>query len=85
MSRCSSIGGHNQSYLWVITPVKTSYFKLPPASVIDPVVGAYRKRFWEWHDAQDDGSAEGKKLYAMLVEPAKKLLPPGSQVIVFAV
>src|SRR5258708_4943816 len=35
--------GHNQSYLWVITPVKTSYFKLPPASVINPLVADYRK------------------------------------------
>jgi CHAT domain-containing protein len=72
----------NDSYLWVITPAKTSYFKLPPASEIDPVVGSYRKALLGMRDAQDDGSAAGKKLYAMLVEPAKKLIPPGSRVIV---
>jgi len=73
--------GQNNSYLWVITPAKTSYFKLPPASEIDPVVGNYRKAVLRMHDAQDDGSVEGKKLYVMLIEPAKKLIPPGSQVI----
>jgi len=74
--------GHNQSYLWVISPAQTSYFKLPPASQIDPVVADYRKALQRMHDAQDDGSAEGKKLFTMLLEPAKKLIPPGSQVIV---
>ncbi len=74
--------GQKNSYLWVITPAKTSYFKLPPASQIDPVVADYRKAVLRMRDAQDDGSAEGKKLYAMLVEPARKLIPPGSQVIV---
>jgi CHAT domain-containing protein len=74
--------GQKTSYLWVITPAKTSYFKLPSASVIDPVVADYRKALLRMHDAQDDGSAEGKKLYAMLVEPARKLIPPGSQVVV---
>jgi CHAT domain-containing protein len=33
------------------------------------------------HDVQDEGSAEGKKLYAMLVGPAKELIPPGTHVI----
>jgi len=74
--------GHNCSYLWVISPTKTSYFKLPPASVIDPVVADYRKVLLRMHDAEDEGSAEGKKLYAMLVEPARKLIPPGSQIVV---
>src|SRR5258708_10589121 len=74
--------GQKNSYLWVITPVKTSYFKLPPASVINPLVADYRKALLRIHDAQDDGSAEGKKLYTILVEPTKKLIAPGSGVIV---
>jgi CHAT domain-containing protein/tetratricopeptide (TPR) repeat protein len=74
--------GQKNSYLWVITSAKTSYFKLPPASVIDPVLADYRKSLLRMHDAQDEGSAQGRKLYAMLVEPTKKLIPPGSQVIV---
>ena len=74
--------GHNRSYLWVISAVMTSYSKLPPASQIDPVVADYRKALLRMRDARDDGSAEGKKLFAMLVEPARKLIPPGSQVVV---
>ena len=74
--------GQKNSYVWVITPAKTSCFKLPPASEIEPVVAAYRKVILQMHDTQDEGSAEGKKLFAMLIEPARKLIPPGSQVIV---
>src|SRR5260370_15665741 len=34
------------------------------------------------HDAEEAGIADGKKLYAMLVDPAKKLIRRGSKVIV---
>lgn len=74
--------GHNQSYLWVITPAKTTYFTLPKAEEIGPLVKSYQKAILGMRDAQDAGSAEGKQLYAMLVEPAKKLIPRGSRVIV---
>ncbi len=74
--------GQNHSYLWVINPVKTAHFELPKASEIEPVVKSYRKALLGMRDPQDTGSAEGKKLYTMLVEPARKLIPPGSQVIV---
>lgn len=74
--------GQDHSYLWVISPAKTTWFKLAKASEIEPVVKAYRKAVLEIHDARDEGSSEGKQLYSMLVEPAKKLIPAGSRVIV---
>lgn len=74
--------GQDNSYLWVISPAKTSYFKLAKGSDIEPVVKAYRKALLEMHDARDAGSSEGKQLYSMLVEPAKKLIPAGSRVII---
>lgn len=74
--------GHTHSYLWVITPGKTSFFVLPQASEIEPLVKSFRKSILEMHDAQDIGSSEGKKLYATLVQPAQKFLPMGSRVIV---
>ena len=74
--------GHNQSYLWVITPAKTTYFKVPRAGDIEPVVKAYRAALPNVNDALDAGASGGKNLYAMLVEPARKLIPHGSQVIV---
>ena len=74
--------GERNSYLWVISPAKTTWFKLAKASEIDPLVKTYRKALLEMHDARDAGSSEGKQLYSMLVEPAKKLIPAGSRVIV---
>jgi len=74
--------GQSHSHLWVINAAKTAHFELPKVSEIEPVVKSYRKALLGMRDAQDDGSAEGKKLYAMLVEPARKLIPPGSQVVV---
>jgi CHAT domain-containing protein len=73
--------GHNQSYLWAITPAKTDYFKLPKAADIEPIVKAYREALPNVDDAQDAAASNGKKLYAMLVEPTKKLIPYGSRVI----
>ena len=73
--------GHNHSYLWVISPTKTAYFELPKTSDIDPMVKSYRKALPSMRDAQDAGSSDGKQLYTMLVEPAKKLLSKGSRVI----
>jgi CHAT domain-containing protein len=73
--------GHNRSYLWVITPAKTIYFALPKAADIDLVVKAYREALPNVDSALDTGASDAKKLYAMLVEPAKKLIPPGSRVV----
>jgi CHAT domain-containing protein len=73
--------GEEQSYLWVITPTKAVYFDLPKAGDIAPLVKSYRKAILGMRDAQDAGAADGKKLYAMLVEPAKKMIPRGSRVI----
>ena len=73
--------GHEHSYLWAITPTKTTYFSLPKAADIEPLVKSYRKTILGMRDAQDADSSEGKQLYAMLVEPAKKLIPKGSRVI----
>jgi CHAT domain-containing protein len=74
--------GHHRSYLWVITPRRTSYFELAKASEIEPMVKSYRKALSGMRDAQDSGKEQGEKLYATLVEPAIRLIPPGSRVIV---
>src|SRR5258708_27951397 len=73
--------GQNNSYLWVITPAKTAYFKLPKASEIEPVVKSYRKAVLGMRDARDAGSSDGKKLDSVLAAPATKLVPTGSRVI----
>jgi len=74
--------GQDHSYLWVITPGKTTWFNLAKASDVESAVKSYRQALVEMHDARDAGSSEGRQLYTMLVEPAKNLLPQGSRVIV---
>jgi CHAT domain-containing protein len=74
--------GEDQSYLWVITTAKITHFILPKAAEIEPVVKSYQRTVLGMRDAQDTGNGDGKRLYEMLVEPAKKLIPQGSRVIV---
>jgi CHAT domain-containing protein len=74
--------GREHSYLWVITPAKTTYFVLPPASEIDHLVKAYLAAIVNSRDilATED-RLTGEKLYAMLIAPAKKLIPANSRII----
>src|SRR5207249_3662834 len=60
---------------------KTEYFMLPPASEIDPLVKSYREFTLKSGDLLRNAASTGERLYASLVEPAKKLIPPGSRVI----
>ena len=73
--------GQKHSRLWIITPSKTTCFTLPPATEIDPFVKRYREALLGTRDVLETANADGNKLYAMLVEPAKKLIPQGSRVI----
>ncbi len=73
--------GEKRSYLWAVTPSKTECFTLPRAPEIDPLVKSYREFTLKSGDLLQGGASTGEKLYASLVEPAKKLIPPGSRVI----
>jgi CHAT domain-containing protein/tetratricopeptide (TPR) repeat protein len=73
--------GENHSYLWVITPVKTTCLTLPAAPEIDPIVKSYRQTVMDGRDPLETANANGQKLYEMLIEPAKNLIPQGSRVI----
>jgi CHAT domain-containing protein len=74
--------GHEHSYLWAITPSKTSIFPLLPASGIESDLKSYRDTFVDPRDPFDSGKALGSKLYESLVLPAEKLIPKDSRVIV---
>src|SRR2546427_101785 len=72
----------NRSYLWVITPARTTSFTLPPASEIDRLVQAYRRAIVESKDVlATEDRLTGEKLYAVLIAPAQKLIPANSRVI----
>jgi CHAT domain-containing protein len=72
--------GEKQSYLWAISPQKTSFFKLPPKSEIDPTVQRYGKVL-----ANHQEFAAGKDaqtLYQTLVAPAQAMLPKDTTVFI---
>jgi CHAT domain-containing protein len=73
--------GQEHSYLWAITPAKTAYFTLPKAAELEPLVKSYGKAIRDLRDTQGAGSADGKQLYSLLVEPAKSLLPKDGRII----
>jgi len=73
--------GQDHSYLWAITPTKLTYFPLPKKSQIDPAVKAYRQAILDGHDVLALDSEGGKQLYAMLVAPARNLIPKDSCVV----
>jgi CHAT domain-containing protein/Flp pilus assembly protein TadD len=75
--------GQKNSYLWVITPARVSCLTLPSAAEINPVVQSYRDAVLNGRDVLDSLNPDGRKLYSMLIEPAKILIPPGSRVILF--
>jgi CHAT domain-containing protein len=74
--------GVKHSYLWVITKVKVSCLPLAPATEIDQIVRAYQDAVLKGRDVLESSNPYGEKLYAMLVNPAKELIPNGARVIV---
>jgi CHAT domain-containing protein len=73
--------GEKHSYVWVITPEKTTCLPLPAAAEIDPLVRSYRETLLDGRDPLEAADANGQKLYEMLIEPAKNLISQGSRVI----
>lgn len=74
--------GPQKSYLWAITPNRVSMFELPRAAEIDPLVHAYRRDLEASRDVLASENASGRKLYDLLVAPAKALIPKGARVTI---
>lgn len=71
-----------KSYLWAVTSSGVAIYTLPDADKIDAQMSVYRKTLIGPRDPKDIGDANGIGLYRALVEPAQKLIPNGSRVIV---
>jgi CHAT domain-containing protein len=73
--------GEKQSYLWAITPRKTSLLQLPPGADIDSLVQRYRTAL---NGPQDvlESSEDGRALYRALIAPAKALLANDAKVFI---
>jgi CHAT domain-containing protein len=74
--------GDQQSYLWAITPKKTSLFTLPAQRQIAPLLERYRKALLEPAIGRNAATADGQVLYRTLVAPAANLIPYGANVVV---
>lgn len=74
--------GEQRSYLWAITPANVSLFPLPGSAEIDLTVKEYLGSFTDPRDPLEAGNQDGKKLYTTLIQPAEKLIPKNSRVIV---
>ncbi len=75
--------GQQKSWLWVITPGKTSLVPLAAAnSELAGLVNSYRESFTDPRDPLEAGNADGKKLYSTLVQPTEKLIGKNSRVVI---
>lgn len=74
--------GERESYLWAITPAKTSMFTLPPRSKIEPMVERYRKALLGLSDPIEASNGDGVALYRILIAPARELIRPASTVVI---
>jgi len=75
--------GQEGSHLWVISPAKITLHSLPSAGEIDGLVATYRRSVLEDpRDLLESGSASGKKLYEMLIQPVESAIPKGARVII---
>jgi CHAT domain-containing protein/tetratricopeptide (TPR) repeat protein len=74
--------GEKQSYLWAITPQKTSFFTLPPESQIDAAVARYHNSLEGLEDVIETSDPDGRSLYRTLIEPAQALLKKDAKVFI---
>jgi CHAT domain-containing protein/Tfp pilus assembly protein PilF len=74
--------GEKQSYLWAITPRKTSLFILPPGAEIDAAVQRYRKALGGPQDVLEAADQDGRWLYRTLIVPSQALLKKDTKVFV---
>ena len=75
--------GRKNSYLWVVTPSKTTYFTLPSEMALDGLVRPYAEEAAKSRDVFLSERGAGQRLYETLVQPAKALIPKDSRVILF--
>lgn len=73
--------GEERSHLWVITAKGVSLLPLPGRGGIDAAVKAYLDSFTDPRDPLETENADAKKLYVTLIQPAEKLIPKNSRVI----
>ena len=79
--------GDKQSYLWAVTPDKTTLIPLPAKNEIVTRIERYRRTLLALKDPlranSGQGDTDGRELYAMLVAPASGAISPGRPIVLF--
>ncbi|MGA7080459.1 MAG: CHAT domain-containing protein [Terriglobales bacterium] len=73
--------GEKQSYLWAITPQKSSLFTLPPGKEIDDAVQRYSETL-KVQDVLASSDKGGQALYQTLIGPAREFVKKDAKVVV---
>jgi CHAT domain-containing protein/Tfp pilus assembly protein PilF len=76
--------GQEQSYLWVITPLKITLFPLAPQKAIREQVERYNTFLLSYRDPIKFANQDGQALYKLLIAPASSLIRGNAPVMVLA-
>lgn len=71
-----------RSFLWVVTPERIATFELPRQSEIESLVTAYDAAIEGLRDPLREDSENGRKLYDILLAPARPFIRAGSKVTI---
>ena len=74
--------GEKQSYLWAITPRKTTLHALPAKLTIESLAQRYRNALAGQQEFLPATDADGHALYTMLINPALEAIPKDGKVFV---
>ncbi len=72
----------NASYLWVVRPDAITPFHLPPEKEITRLVDTWDTLVQRMEDPRESADPVARRLHDVLLGGAKRLIPPGSRVIV---
>jgi CHAT domain-containing protein len=71
-----------RSFLWVITGQSRHLFVLPAAKEIESAVETYLNFIQNLRDPLDGSQPAAQRLYEVLLEPARGLIPQGAKVVI---
>ncbi len=71
-----------RSFLFARTGNRVEWFALPPEATVRRLVEAYSNALLSVEDPRENRNAIGRRLYEVLIAPARRLIPPGANVLV---
>lgn len=72
----------SRSYVWVVTPKEVRVIPLPGEAELEKLVENYQAAVMNLRDPLKEVNAAGAALFEAVIEPARELVPAGSQVVI---